>query len=82
MNEIKIFFIGFKHGFQEFGHIITNIVNFILLFIVYFIGVGLTSMIAKISGKHFLKLKKENRKSNWRIKKIGKQPIEEYYRQF
>ena len=42
---------GLKEGFHDFGNGITNIVNFILLSIVYFIGVALTSIIAKIIGK-------------------------------
>ncbi len=79
---IKEFFIGLKEGFKQFGNFITNITNFILLFFVYFIGVGLTSIVAKISKKHFLDLKKENKESYWKELNLTTQPKENYYRQF
>ena len=77
------FFKGFKEGFREFGNVIINIINFVLLFFVYFIGVGLTSIIAKITGKHFLKLKsKNNVDSYWCRENIPKNEKGEFYRQF
>lgn len=82
MNNIKLFFIGFKKGFKDFGHIITNIINSILLSIVYIIGVGLTSIFSKLFKKHFLGLKKRNTKTYWRDLNLKKKNIEKYYRQF
>jgi large-conductance mechanosensitive channel len=82
MTAFKQFFSGFLKGFKDFGHIITNIVNFILLSIVYFVGIGPTSIVAKISGKHFLDLKKKKTDSYYTKKDIKKEPIENYYRQF
>ncbi|MBS3140787.1 hypothetical protein J4405_01420 [Candidatus Woesearchaeota archaeon] len=61
---------------------IINIVNFILLLPVYFIGVGITSIIAKLFKKGFLNLKKENKKSYWTNNEVKKGEIEDYYRQF
>lgn len=81
MNKLRLFLIGVKNGFQEFGNMITNIINFILLFVVYVVAIGLTAIVAKIARKKFLNLKK-SKKSYWIHKKIGKRPIEEYYRQF
>lgn len=62
----------FYNGFKEFSKVIITTVNFILLSIVYILGVGLTSLIAKFFNKHFLDLKKKdvksyyNDKKNWR----------------
>ena len=74
---------GFIEGFKSFGHAITNIVNFVMLALVYFIGVGLTWLFAKIFGKQFLSVKKETRKkSYWVDEKVVKKKMQEYYRSF
>ena len=70
-----------KAGTKIFGDDIASIVNFILLTIVYFFGVGLTSLVAKISGKHFLELKTK-KSSYWSKLNLSKGKKEEYYRQF
>lgn len=80
MRNFKIFFIGVKRGFRNFSHIITNIINFILLFFVYIFGIGIVSVISKLLGKHFLDLKSKG--SSWIIRKLKKRPMEEYYRLF
>ena len=54
MNCLKLFLIGFKKGFMKFGIKVSNIINFVLLFVVYFIGVGLTAVFAKATGKKFV----------------------------
>lgn len=83
MNISRAFFIGFKQGFRNFTYLIANIVNFILLFFVYFVGIGLTSAIAKIRRKHFLDLKiDKSKKSYWLDEKVEKRSTDEYYRQF
>lgn len=82
MKSVKLFFNGFVAGFRKFGHAFATFVNFILLVIVYIIGIGLTSLIAKIFGKHFLNLKKKKRPTYWEDKNLSKEPIENYYRQF
>ncbi len=76
------FFSGVGKGFRGFSNIIVNGVNFILLVPVYFVGIGLTSIIAKIFGKHFLDNKFKSQDSYWIERKISKEPIENYYRQF
>ena len=79
----KLFFIGLKQGFQDFGHFVTTIINSILLTVVYFIAVGLTSIIAKIFKKEFLDIKKKkNVSSYWKDLDLKKKPTKEYYRQF
>lgn len=67
--------------FEILSKIVSSIVNFILLSFVYFIGVGLTSLIAKISNKKFLDLKKENKDSYWEDKEVSNK-FEDHFRQF
>ena len=77
------FFSEFKEGQKSFGETIAILVNSLLLSLVYFIGVGGTSIIAKIFGKHFLDLKinKQN-KSYWEDLNLDKESLEESYKQF
>jgi len=75
------FLIGFKKGMGNFGQNIALIINTILLTLVYLIGVGLTSIFAKIVGKHFLETKL-SKDSYWSDLNSKKKPIEEFYRQF
>ena len=83
MQAVRIFISGFVAGFKDFGQGITKVVNFVLLFFVYFIGVGITWLFAKMAGKHFLAVKKEQeKKSYWIEEKVGKRKEEEYYRSF
>ena len=56
MNKIFFFLSGFKEGMRQFGQTISIIINSGLLLIVYFIGIGFTSIIAKLFHKHFLDL--------------------------
>ena len=80
---MKEFIIGFNKGQKSFGEQIAIIVNSVLLSFVYFIGVGLTSIFAKIFGKHFLDLEiNGKRNSYWEDLNLNKKPVEEYYRQF
>jgi len=83
MKTTKNFFSGFKKGQNEFGSIISSIINAILLSLVYFIGVGINSVFAKISNKDFLSLKKEKAADTyWEDLNLTKKTLEEYYRQF
>ena len=67
---------------EPVGKVIASVINFILLALVYFIGIGIVSLIMKIFGKHFLELNKNNSKSNWHEHKVTKQPLENYFRTF
>lgn len=78
---LRKIFNAIKRILQPVGKIISTIVNFILLSIVYLVGVGLTSIIAKLFGNHFLDLKPK-KASNWIEHKITKESIEKYYRMF
>ncbi len=83
MNDINKFFKGLKQGMKNFGQNISLIVNSTLLAIVYIIGVGLTSIFAKIFGKHFLDLKlSREEKTYWNDLNLSKKNKQEYFRQF
>jgi len=82
MKKFRQFYRGFKEGMKNFGGNIALIINTILLFFVYLVGVGLTSIVAKIFGKHFLETKLSKKNTYWSNLKLKKKPIEEYYRQF
>lgn len=71
-----------KKVFNIVRVIITTVINSVLLFVVYFVGVGLTSLFAKIVNKRFLRLKPSSKvKSYWSDFKASKNK-ESYYRQF
>lgn len=83
MKIIKKFFKGFKNGMENFGKNIAIIINSISLSIIYILGVGITSIVAKIFKKHFLNLKiSKKEKTYWLELNLKKRPIEEYYKQF
>lgn len=71
-----------KSILEPIAKAISSVVNLVLLFIVYFIGIGIVSIIMKLFGKHFLELKKQNKSSNWHEHNLTKQPLEQYYRTF
>ena len=77
------FFTGLKGGMKSFGECLSTIVNTVLLLIVYIIGVGFTSLFAKISRKHFLESgTSKKRKSYWIKLSLKKEKIGNYYKQF
>ena len=80
MNE---FFKGLKQGFRSFGELIGMVVNSALLLVAYIIGVGITSIIAKITGKHFLEMKLDKKSdSYWKPFQTRRTGSLEDYRQF
>ncbi|MBW6442528.1 hypothetical protein K0A97_01950 [Patescibacteria group bacterium] len=81
MAKIKQFFNELTEGSKMFGELISEVVNLVLLSFVYFIGVGLTSIFAKISGKRFID-DKTTKESYWEELNLTTQPLKEYYRQF
>tara|TARA_Y100000310_G_scaffold330908_1_gene403485 strand:+ start:976 stop:1218 length:243 start_codon:yes stop_codon:yes gene_type:complete len=80
---MKHFIAQIYKGQKIFGEDIAAIINSVLLTIVYILGIGLTSLTAKILRKSFLDLKPSPRKKTyWQDLNITKRPLEEYYRQF
>ena len=76
------FFKGIFTGMRRFGHDIAGLVNVLLLLAVYILGVGITSIIARVARKRFLDTKIDKRASYWSKITLGKRPKGEYYRQF
>jgi hypothetical protein len=79
---MKRFISGFKQGQRIFADTIATIVNVVLLSIVYILGIGITSITAKIFKKSFLELNQKSSKSYWRPLNLTKKPLEDYYKQF
>ncbi|MBI5393526.1 hypothetical protein HZA96_06680 [Candidatus Woesearchaeota archaeon] len=72
-----------KKGFLAFSHFMQKVVNTILLTIVYFVGVGLTSLISKLFGKHYMELKLDkDAKSYYKECMSTKKVKEEFYRMY
>ncbi len=83
MIHLKLFFRGLKEGFIEFGHAVSGIVNTVVLSVVYLLGVGVTSLAAKIAGKTFMDVRLEpGSASYWREFEKKDARIEDAYRQF
>lgn len=80
--NIKQVFLGFKQGIKKFGFVISKVINYLLLSFVYIIGVGFTSIIAKLSGKQFLDVNNSKKNSYWTDLKLKKKTLEQHYRQF
>ena len=71
-----------KKSFETVSKIISSVINFILLSIVYFVGVGSVSLIAKLFGNHFLELKSDNRTSTWKDRHVDNETLESSKRTF
>ena len=82
MKKIRLFIKGYKKGLEDFGGNISNIVNSVLLLIVYIIGVGITSIVAKIFKKNFLEMKISKKETYWNDIDLNKKSKEDYYKQF
>lgn len=82
MKISKQFLKGFQKGMHDFGSSISVVINSILLTIVYFIGVGITSIIARLVGKHFLDIRKIKKDTYWENLNLKNKSIEDYYKQF
>ncbi len=69
--------------FKAFGEKVASVVNFILLIPVYFIGVGLTKMCAKIAGAKILPLQQKiNAQTYWQEYSCKTELKEKYKRMF
>ena len=82
LDMLKKLWSAVKSVLEPISKIMSSVVNFVLLAIVYFISIGIVSIVSKLFGRHFLALKKQNRKTNWDENKLAKQPLEQYYRTF
>jgi len=78
---MKKFLEEFALGFREFGHLVSALVNAVLLSAVYLLGIGPTFIVAKLTGKSFLDVSYRN-ESYWERLDIGKREKKHYCRQF
>ena len=79
---LKKIFNAIKSVLEPVAKVISIIVNFILLALVYFISICIVSILAKLFRRHFLDLKRQNKSSNWHEHRVTKEPLEKYYRTF
>jgi len=83
MKHLKFFANGFVTGFKEFGELLSSVFNFILLLIVYFTALGITSLVGKTVNKKFLELSaNKNKKSYWNKRSLKRKALRDYYRPF
>ena len=83
MRNPKLHFVAFKKGISIFGQNISTLVNFLLLSVVYLIGVGFTSILSKLLKKEFLDTKlSKDKKTYWSKLDLKKESIEKHMRQF
>ena len=82
MGNLKLHFAAFKKGISKFGQNISTLVNFMLLSLVYLLGVGFTSILSKLLKKNFLDTKISNKKTYWSKLDLKKESIEKHMRQF
>jgi hypothetical protein len=76
-------FSEIKKGFEIYGKTIATVINSILLTLVYILGIGITSILAKITGKNFLEIEvNRTQKTYWSKLNLGKEELSSYYRQF
>ncbi|MAF35941.1 hypothetical protein CL622_02380 [archaeon] len=83
MVKLNIYIKDFHNGIKEFGENISTLVNAILLGLVYVIGIGITSIIAKLAKKNFMEKKILKLNSTyWEELNLSKKSFNEYYKQF
>ena len=71
----------FKKYLKNFQHSINTGINVILLSIVYIVGVGFTSIFAKLLNKHFLELEFSKKNTYWLDLNLKKKKFEDYFKQ-
>ena len=80
---LKIFCIGLKDGFKEFGESVNKVVNAFLLSVTYLFGVGAVSLIARLQKRKLLDLKtSKSKETYYQGLMLSKKSKKEYYRQF
>lgn len=83
MWKFKQYFSPFTEGMHFFGDRVSAIVNSLLLGVVYFIGIGIPSILARIKGKNFLEVELDRQAASyWRPIHEGNEPLKRYLRQF
>lgn len=83
MQRLKLLLVPFQQGMHFFGERVGAVVNTTLLGIVYGIGIGIPSVLARLFRKQFLETKLDRGAvSYWRPISQGDKSIRRYLRQF
>ncbi len=82
MRGLGGFLRGLKDGMKHFGKNINLLINSVLLFIVYVVGVGLTKIVAVCVGKRFLETRISEKKTTYWIRMKEGKEFDEHLRQF
>ncbi len=82
MSKTRHFFSGFSEGFGDFGRVVSATFNYIILSIVYFLGVGATVLAARLKRKHFLEIEPPVKPSYFMESDVKRKEKDSYYRQF
>ena len=82
MKKTKTFLKGLLHGAKYTGMLITNIINTVLLLIIYFIGVGTAALFTRITKQKELMPENKNNETYYNEKKTETEDIQEYYKQY
>jgi hypothetical protein len=69
-----------RNGLMDFVDDLSIVITSIMLFFVYFIGVGLTFLFSRLFQKRFLDLRKKQ--NYWSNLNLNKKDLEEYYKQY
>jgi Leucine-rich repeat (LRR) protein len=81
-SSFKMFWEGILEGRDSFQSHLSSLPNFIILSGIYFVGISLTSLLAKITKQELLDKEISSVKSYWKPSLIGNKKMETYYRQF
>ena len=83
MKFLRFFLKGFGKGIKDFGEIFGFVVNSVILLVVYVIGIGFSSILAKLLRKMCFETKPSEKKSSyWTHLEIKENDSESFYRQF
>lgn len=83
MWQLKSVLIPLQQGMHFFGERISTLVNTLLLSGVYLFGIGLPSILARLTGKQFLEMKLDRESpSYWRSIEEKEKSLKHYLRQF
>ncbi len=75
MGGIKEFMKGVGEGARSFGELVSGFINTILLAAVFFLVAGPTALVARVTSKSFLPIKR----SSWVVRRGDRRS---FYRQF
>lgn len=83
MNQFRQFLKGFIKGFKDFGENMADLINMLILLLVYVLGVGLSALLVRFLRKDLLdRAPSLAKKTYWVPLDLKQNEVENYYRQF